>query len=100
MPVVLELRDFDADSGSGLERLLFKHRPAVLALAAIATAVLGFLAVTRHVVNAGFEEMIPTHHPFVASYLAHRDDLRGLGNSLHVVVETARGDIYDGDYLD
>ena len=100
MPVVRDLRDFDPDSGSGLERLLFKHRPAVLALAAIATVVLGWIAATRHVVSAGFEEMIPTDHPFVASWLAHRDDLRGLGDSLHVVVEATRGDVFDPGYLD
>lgn len=100
MPVVRDLRDFDVDSGSGLERLLFKHRPAVLALAAIVTIVLGTFAAMRHVVNADFEEMAPTHHPFVASYLAHRDDLRGLGNSLQVVVEATRGDVYDRDYLE
>jgi predicted RND superfamily exporter protein len=100
MPVVRELRDFDAESGGRLERLLFQHRPAVLAVAVAATVVLGWAAVARHVVSAGFEEMIPGDHPFVASWLEHRDALRGLGDSLHVVVEATRGDVFDPAYLD
>ncbi|HMA47241.1 MAG TPA: hypothetical protein VKP11_08590, partial [Frankiaceae bacterium] len=100
MPVVRDLRDFDPRSGGRLERLLFQHRPAVLALSVAVTIVLGWAAATRHVVSAGFEEMIPGHHPFVASWLEHRDALRGLGDSLHVVVEATRGDVFDPAYLD
>ncbi|MBW8898294.1 MAG: MMPL family transporter, partial [Massilia sp.] len=49
--------------------------------------------------NASFEEMIPTGHPYIANYLAHKRDLAGLGNALRIAVENTRGDIYDADYL-
>ncbi|HEY7725245.1 MAG TPA: RND family transporter, partial [Anaeromyxobacteraceae bacterium] len=100
MPVVRRLEDFDAGSGSRLERLIFNHRPAVILASAAVTAVLGTIAATRHVVAADFERMIPARHPFVRNYLAHRGELRGLGNSLQVVVENTRGDIYDPEALD
>ncbi len=100
MPVVRDLREFDPRSGGRLERLLFTHRPAVLALSAAATLLLGWTAATRHVVSAGFEEMIPRDHPFVAAWLAHKDALRGLGDSISVVVEATGGDVFDPAYLE
>jgi predicted RND superfamily exporter protein len=100
MPVVARLEAFDARSGSALERLVFNHRAAVVAAAALLTVVLGWAGATRHVVNADFESQLPVGHPFVRTYLEHRGDLRGLGNSLQVVVENAAGDIHDPRYLD
>ncbi len=47
MPVVRELRDFDAHSGNLLERLVFNHRALFIALIALVTLVLGYMAVTR-----------------------------------------------------
>ena len=44
--------------------------------------------------------MIPSGHPYIQNYLEHRNDLRGLGNSLRIVVENTDGDIYDPEYLD
>ena len=99
MPIVRRLEDFDQDSGSWLERLVFKHRRALVVASALVTAILGYLAVTRHVVNADFEKMMPAHHPFVRAYLENEKALRGLGNSLYVAVESTRGDIYDPEYL-
>jgi predicted RND superfamily exporter protein len=100
MPVVARLEDFDGRSGSRLERLIFEHRLVVVAAAAIVTVSLGWMGATRHVVNAGFEQAIPRHHPFVRNYLAHATELRGLGNALTVAVESTRGDIYDRAYLE
>ena len=50
--------------------------------------------------NASFGRMIPRGHPYIQSYLEHQKDLRGLGNSLRVVVESTSGDIYDPGYLE
>jgi predicted RND superfamily exporter protein len=100
MPVVRRREDFDPASGSWLERLIFQNRRALVAGAAIVTAVLGTVAVARHVVNADFEKMLPTSHPFVRNYLENASELRGLGNSLHVVVESTEGDVYDPAYLE
>ncbi|MDM0023655.1 efflux RND transporter permease subunit [Variovorax saccharolyticus] len=93
------LDPFDTRSGSRLEQLIFNHRLVVMAVCALITLLLGFLAATRLTLNASFEKMIPQGHPYIQNYLEHRADLRGLGNSLRVVVENTRGDIYDPQYL-
>ncbi|HTO96889.1 MAG TPA: MMPL family transporter [Myxococcales bacterium] len=100
MPVVGTLDAFDQRSGMPLERLIFNHRRLVIGLVAAATAALAFFAATKSVLNADFERMIPTHHPFIRNYLENKAELRGLGNTLHVVVENPDGDIYDARYLE
>lgn len=92
------LEDFDAVSGSWLERALFNHRRLVLVLCLLVTAVLGWQA-TRLTLNASFEKMIPAGHPFIANYLEHRQELSGLGNAVRISVANRDGDIYDPGYL-
>ncbi len=70
MPVVSSLGDFDHRSGMLLERSIFNHRRVVMGLVAAASAVLAIFAVTKSVLNADFERMIPTHHPYIRNYLA------------------------------
>ena len=98
MPVVADLAQFDSRSGNALERLIFNRRPWLIIICAIITAVLGFQAL-RLDVNASFEKMIPLSHPYIKNYLANKADLKGLGNSLRIVVENPSGDIYDPKYL-
>jgi uncharacterized protein len=100
MPVVRNLEDFDPRSGSLLERLVFNNRTLVVIACAIATLVLGWFAATKLTLNASFEKMIPSGQPYIQNYLKHKDDLRGLGNALRVVVENPGGDIFDPAYLD
>jgi hypothetical protein len=85
-PVIARLEDFDARSGSLAERLLFNRRPLVVLLCLIATVLLGWQA-THIKLNASFEKTIPTGHPYIANYLAHKPDLAGQGNALRIVVE-------------
>ena len=99
-PAPPSIEDFDRQSGSLLERLVFNNRLAVIVVCAIVTVALGYFAATRLVLNASFERMIPRSHPYIVNYLEHRNDLRGLGNSLRVVVENTDGDIFDPRYLD
>ncbi|MBB5460379.1 RND family transporter [Paraburkholderia sp. Cpub6] len=98
MPVVADLASFDTRSGNALERLIFNRRPWLIIICAIITAVLGFQAL-RLDVNASFEKMIPLSHPYIKNYLANKADLKGLGNSLRIVVVNPSGDIYDPKYL-
>ena len=100
MPVVRDLADFDPRSGSLLERLVFNNRTLVVIACAIATLVLAWFAATKLTLNASFEKMIPSGQPYIQNYLKHKDDLRGLGNALRVVVENPGGDIFDPAYLD
>jgi predicted RND superfamily exporter protein len=97
-PVVRTLAGFDIQSGSLLERLLFNNRLAVVALCFLLTLVLGYQA-TRVELNASFEDMIPTRHPYIVNYLEHKRELNGLGNAVRIAVESRNGTIYDARYL-
>ncbi len=96
----ISLASFDLRSGPRLERLVFNNRLAIVIACALITLALGFIAFTKLGLNASFEKMIPRSHPYIQNYLAHRADLRGLGNSLRIVVENTDGDIAQPKYLD
>ena len=96
--VVSRLDDFDRNSGSLVERLLFNNRAIVLGICVIVTMLLGWQA-RKIEVNASFERMIPTEHPYIVNYLAHADDLRQQGNLLRVVVAARDGTILNPGYL-
>ncbi|MDM0110823.1 MMPL family transporter [Variovorax sp. J22R133] len=93
------LDQFDTRSGSRLENLIFNHRLVVMVACGLITLLLGLVAATKLTLNASFEKMLPQGHPYIQNYLEHRADLRGLGNSLRIVVENTNGDIYDPKYL-
>ena len=99
LPMIRDLKDFDRNSGHWLERLIFNNRLAVIALVAAITLFLGFHA-SRLQVQASFDDMLPHSHPYIQNYLENRNELKGLGNSIRIVVETREGDIFDKDYLD
>ena len=97
-PVVTALQDFDAASGSPLERLVFNHRRLVIALCMAATLLLGWQAFGLRL-NAAFEKMIPTGHPYIVNYLQNKGRLAGIGNTLRIAVEAREGTIFDATYL-
>lgn len=98
-PVIHDPKDFDTHSGSRIERLVFNHRIFVLLLCLLMTAVLGYHA-TRLQLNASFERVIPSSHPYIQNYLNNRAELPGLGNTVRVVVENTQGDIFEPTYLE
>ncbi|MBE8591947.1 RND family transporter [Pseudomonas sp. MAFF 301449] len=100
MPVIRELKGFDARSGNRLERLIFNNRLWVVLACLLVTVALSFFAASRLTLNASFEKMIPHNQPFIKNYLDNRQALRGLGNAVRVVVESSDGDIFDQHYLD
>ncbi len=100
MPVIRELLDFDRRSGSLLERLVFNNRLRFMLFMTLATLVLGYMAVTRLELRPSFEKMIPQSQPYIQNFLENRKSLRGLGNSVRVVVENTQGDIFDPEYLE
>ncbi|MBI5604996.1 MAG: RND family transporter [Deltaproteobacteria bacterium] len=99
MPVVQDLNDFDIRSGNRLERLIFNNRVPLIIACALITLILAFQA-RKIVINASFERMIPQSQPYIKNYLDNKNNLRGLGNSLRVVVENTRTDIFDPEYLE
>ncbi|TMG98691.1 MAG: RND family transporter, partial [Betaproteobacteria bacterium] len=79
-------------------RLVFNHRLWVVLLCTAVSVFLGFEAAKLQV-NASFEKTIPQSHPYIRNYLDNRKDLAGISNSVRVVVENKRGDIFDPAYL-
>jgi predicted RND superfamily exporter protein len=98
-PVIAQLKDFDRNSGSLGERMLFNYRAVVMLLCLALTVMLGWYAAGLKL-NASFDKMIPTKHPYIANYQENQAALAGLGNTLRVVVETTQGTIFDAQYLD
>lgn len=98
-PVVARLEDFDTGSGSVIERAFFNHRAWVMGLCLLLTLLLGWQATALRL-NASFEKTIPTQHPYIANYLAHKGNLAGQGNAMRIVVETTGASIFDKAYLD
>ena len=93
------IEDFDTASGSIVEQILFNNRPWVIGLCLLITLVLGWQA-TRLRLNASYEKTIPTTHPYVVNFLAHKADLAGLGNAIRIAVENTQGTIFDAGYMD
>lgn len=100
LPPIPELKDFDPNSGNLLERIVFNNRRLFLVLIGLVTLMLGYVAVTKLELKPSFEKMIPQSQPYIRNFLENRDALRGLGNSVRVVVETTDGDIFDPAYLE
>ncbi len=97
--VIRNLADFDTRSGTLPERLLFNNRLVIVVLCALISVVLGYKAMGLSL-NAAFEKMIPTQHPYIVNFLENRGQLAGMGNSLRIAVEAKEGDIFDPAYLD
>ena len=98
-PVVQDPKDFDRNSGSWAERLLFNHRWLVMLVCLVVTLVLGYQAFGLKM-NASFERMIPGKHPFVVNYQKHKTDLSGLGNTLRIAVTAPKDTVFEAGYMD
>ncbi|MFZ2949894.1 MAG: MMPL family transporter [Desulfuromonadaceae bacterium] len=99
MPVVADPRDFDQRSGNLLERVVFNHRHWFIVICAVITVLLAF-QLTKLVVNASFDKMIPQNHPYIKNYFENRKDLTAAGNNIRVVVENTQGDIFNTEFLE
>ncbi len=97
--VIADLNKFDQYSGTFAERLLFNNRLAIVAICLLTTLVLGYQALGLSL-NAAYEKMIPTGHPYIANFLENRKQLAGMGNTLRIAVEAKDGSIFDAEYLD
>jgi len=98
LPVIADPAQFDKNSGTWLERFIFNHRAIMVAICLLMTTFLGWHA-SKLPVNASFEKMIPSSHPYIKNYFDNRNSIRGMGNSIRIALETKNGDIFDKDYL-
>jgi predicted RND superfamily exporter protein len=99
MPVIKDPKDFDPKTGTLAEQIVFNYRGVIIAICIVLTLVFGYFATTLNL-NANFEKTIPTTHPYIKNYLAHKVDLAGLGNTVRLAVENTKGTIYDAQYLE
>jgi predicted RND superfamily exporter protein len=97
-PVIAEIADFDRNSGTRVERLLFNNRPIILLGCLFLTLFLGFEA-TKTSLNASYDTMIPTHNPFIVNYFKHYEDLQSQENAVRIAVTANKGTITDAHYL-
>ena len=98
MPVVSEIANFNQASGNWLERTVFNHRSWMVIACVLLTTLFAF-QLPKLGVSASFEKSLPTSHPYIKNYQQNRSELRGLGDSVRVVVENTQGDIFEPEYL-
>jgi predicted RND superfamily exporter protein len=98
-PVIAKVEDFDRSSGTLAERVLFNNRLIIVGLCLLVTLVLGYMT-TGLKLNAAFEKMLPSKHPYIVNYLANKSQLGGLGNTVRIAVEARNGTIFDADYME
>ena len=90
---------FDPASGSLAERLLFNHRAVIILLCLLTSLVLGWQA-THVGLQASFDRMLPSKHPYIQNYLEHKDELKGFSNVLRIAVEAKTSDsILNAEYM-
>lgn len=97
--VVHDLTKFNENDGRFIERVIFKNRLLVIVTCFFITIILGFQSLGLSL-NAAFDKMIPTKHPYIENYLDNKDQLSGLGNNLRIAIENTEGTILTKEYLE
>ncbi|GLR69050.1 hypothetical protein GCM10010909_37330 [Acidocella aquatica] len=97
-PVIADLNDFDKNSGSILERILFNNRSAIMLFCAVLTIFFGTEAFKVHL-SANYSQMIPVHQPYIVNYLKHYDDLANSSDAIQIAVVANQGTILNAHYL-
>lgn len=98
MKVISDPALFNKLSGNIVERLIFNNRLIIILLCTLVTLFCGY-QLRNLTVTTSFDKMLPHSHPFIQNFLENRDDLRGLGDSVRLVVENRNGDIFQPEYL-
>jgi predicted RND superfamily exporter protein len=96
--VVSDPSAFDGAGGSMLERIIFNHRKLVVFICVLLTIFFSW-QLRGLTIGASFDKMLPQGHPYIKNYLENRDQLRGLGDSVRVVIESPSGTIFEPEYL-
>lgn len=88
-----------SESEAFFELLFFQNRPILVLIFLALTVFFGYHA-SQIKLDASFEKMIPTFHPYIANYLEHKEDIKGMGNTVRISVEVKDGDIYTEEYME
>ncbi len=76
----------------GLERVLFARRRLVLALFVTASLLMGWSALHLQV-DAGFTKLTPLEHPYMKTFLEHREEFGG-ADRIVLALTVPEGDIF------
>jgi hypothetical protein len=81
-----------------LAEALFRHRAAILLVFLVAT--LAFAAsLVKLRIDAGFDKLLPLQHPYMQTFVEHREAFGG-ANRVLVAVMARDGDIFTPDYFE
>src|SRR5688572_1594458 len=72
---------------------LLRHRVLVLAGVGVLTLFFGFFAFRHLAIYTNFFDLYPPDHPYIQLYTKYRE-MFGSANTVQIVVEVQRGDIY------
>ncbi len=80
-----------------LERVLFAHRAATLAVLVALTVLMGMFAAQLRM-SAGFDKQLPQRHEYIRTFYEYRDQVFG-ANRIMVVVRAKSGDVWNAAFL-
>ena len=80
-----------------VERFLFGRRTLVITAFALVTLVMGWFA-TQLRVDAGFLKLVPLQHPYMQTFLEHREEF-GDANRVVVALMAREGDMFTPEFF-
>ncbi len=81
-----------------LEDAVFNNRKPVIAVFLLLTAFMAFSASKIHI-DAGFAKLLPLEHPYMQTYLKHRQQFGG-ANRLLIALMAKDGDMFTPEFFD
>ncbi len=81
-----------------IESLIFDHRPVVIVLFVLGTALMLWAAKGLHI-DAGFAKLLPLKHPYMATYLKHQQEFGG-ANRVLVAVVARDGNMFTPEFFE
>ncbi|TFG37890.1 MAG: RND family transporter, partial [Candidatus Aminicenantes bacterium] len=81
-----------------LDRLVFGHRRAVVALFLVLTVFMAWQA-SHLKIDAGFAKLLPLKHPYMQTYLEYRDAYGG-ANKVVIAIAAKEGDIFTPEFFE
>ncbi|MEX2151685.1 MAG: MMPL family transporter [Steroidobacteraceae bacterium] len=89
----------DARIAAWLEPYVFGHRTLIVAVFAVITVVLGWLAVTGLRLDTNFNKQLPLEHEYIRTYLDHKTEFGG-ANRLLIALVARDGDMFTPEFFE
>jgi len=83
---------------STLENLIFKNRKVVVVVFLLITVLMVWQA-SHLKIDAGFAKLLPLKHPYMQTYLEHRDAYGG-ANKVVIAIKARDGDIFTPEFFE